>query len=69
VAWTDSIQMAINNLAATLAIESAAPKPSYSLHGHSVDWDEYRQSLIRAMADLRQQLSQGLPWEGVSVAR
>jgi len=40
------------NLLASLATESANPKPSYSIDGQSVDWNGYRAAILAQVAAL-----------------
>ena len=40
------------NLLASLATESANPKPSYSIDGQSVDWNGYRTAILGQIAQL-----------------
>lgn len=54
------------NLIATLRVESASPKPSYSINGQSVDWNGYRASLMQQIESINQMIAaiEG-PWEVV----
>jgi hypothetical protein len=45
------------------------PRPSYNLHGESMDWPKLYAFLNTAIADLQKQLSQLEPWEAISIAR
>ena len=57
-----------SNLLAALATESANPKPSYSIDGQNVDWNGYRASLLKQIADLDAILAAaGGPWEVADV--
>lgn len=51
---TDAANIATirSNLLTALATESANPKPSYSVDGQSVDWNGYRASVLKQIADL-----------------
>ena len=46
-----------SNLFASLATESANPKPSYSIDGQSVDWNGYRAAVLKQIADLNALMS------------
>lgn len=63
---TDSDNLATiqSNILATLATESANPKPSYNINGQSVDWNGYRAALMQQLKDLQamRPMVDG-PWE------
>lgn len=46
-----------SNLLAKLAEISADPKPSYSINGQSVSWDQHRQSLLNEVKMINEQLA------------
>ena len=46
-----------SNLLASLATESASPKPSYSIDGQSVDWNGYRKAITQQIKDLDELLA------------
>lgn len=52
---TDAENMAtvISNLLAYLATESANPKPSYSIDGQSVSWDQHRASIMQQIREMQ----------------
>ncbi len=57
-----------SNLLTALATESASPKPSYSIDGQQVDWNGYRASLLKQIADLDAILAAAAgPWEVADV--
>ena len=65
MAWQDSIQKALDNSAALLAEITESPRPSYSLHGHSVDFVTYQQFLLDSIAKYQRILASASPWEEV----
>lgn len=53
-----------SNILATLATESANPKPTYSIAGQNVDWNGYRNSLMQQLKDINAQMDAiSGPWE------
>jgi len=46
-----------------LAIESANPKPSYSVHGQQLSWDEYRMSLLQTIEGINKLIQMFAPTE------
>jgi hypothetical protein len=50
-----------------LRVSRAGPKPSYSLHGHTVKWAEYLDYLDKRILALRVEIAQSAPWEEVGV--
>jgi hypothetical protein len=62
----DTLVDTLNSLIAQrLQIARAGPKPSYSLHGHKVDWTQYLEYLDKRILALRQEINQTDPWEEV----
>ena len=56
MAAVDDIQTTINQLAATLASITASPQPNYSIQGVSLSFNEYKDSLVKNIADLQEVL-------------
>lgn len=56
MATVDDVQTTINQLSAMLVEITASPQPSYSVQGVSVSWSEYKDSLIKNIADLQEVL-------------
>jgi hypothetical protein len=52
--YAEDLTTSRDNLASTLATESANPRPNYSVDGRSYSWDQYRSSLVQQIADLNQ---------------
>ena len=62
----DNIATIRSNLYAYLATESANPKPSYTIDGQQVDWNQMRQAILAQIDSLNQQLAAATgPWESV----
>lgn len=55
--YVENLTTIRNNYAASLAAESAAPKPSYTIDGQSVNWDTYRASLLAAIMQLEERMT------------
>ena len=66
--YLTSLAMARDNAAARLAEILASPKPSYSVHGHTVSWNEYQEMLLRQIAACNQLIAQGNPVEFITIA-
>ncbi len=49
-----------------LAVLQAGPKPSYSVDGHSVKWEEYLEYLDEAIWQVYQEISQQNPFEVIN---
>ena len=59
-----------SNLLAYLATESANPKPSYSIDGQSVSWDQHRTSIMQQISELNELIAAADgPWEVESLGR
>lgn len=52
MAALDDIETSISNVAALLAEITASPKPSYSIDGQTVYWNEYLEILTQKMEKL-----------------
>ena len=52
-------------LAERLAVARDGPKVSYSLHGHTVSWTAYLDSLDKRILALRREIAQTEPWEEI----
>jgi hypothetical protein len=65
VAFLQEVQL---NYLNALAIESANPKPTYSLDGQNVSWDEYRASLLKTIEGINALIVMFDPREIRSVA-
>ena len=64
------IQQALINVAQQLVNMTTNPKPSYSLDGKSVSWDEHYNALVASQEKLRKQLqAAGGPFTITSVGR
>ena len=53
----DSLQTAFENVVLQIANITKYPKPSYSLDGQSISWQDYFAHLTRMMAALREQIN------------
>lgn len=51
-----------------LQIIRAGPKPTYSLHGHLVKWDEYLSNLDQRILAIRREIAASSPVEVIGVA-
>ena len=67
--YLTSLMQARANAAARLAETLASPKPSYTVHGHSVSWTEYQKMLFDQIEKINQQIAQGTPFEFVTAMR
>ena len=67
--YVTSLIQARDNAAARLAEILASPKPSYTVHGHSVSWTEYQKMLAEQLAQCNQLITQGTPFEFVTAVR
>ncbi len=67
---SDNLQAAINNIGVQLADMTANPKPSYSVAGRSISWDEHFNALIANQDKLYGLLQKaGGPFEVRTIAR
>ena len=57
------------NLIKLRAEISAAPKPSYSIHGHAMSWVEFNKYLGTEIDQTTRQISRMQPFEFVSMGR
>jgi 16S rRNA U516 pseudouridylate synthase RsuA-like enzyme len=62
------IQAALDNLQNQLITASANPKPTYSVDGQSVSWNEYLRMLTDGIKSLNEMLSMADPVEFRTVA-
>lgn len=46
----------------------ANPKPTYSIDGQSVSWNQYRDSLFKNLDDINQRMIESEPFEIVTQA-
>ena len=67
--YLTSLIQARDNAAARLAEILASPKPSYTVHGHSVSWTEYQEMLGEQIKAIDQLIAQGIPFEFVTAMR
>lgn len=54
----DNLATIRSNILATLASESANPKPSYNINGQNVDWNGYRASLMQQLKGVNELMAQ-----------
>jgi hypothetical protein len=66
--YADNLVVARDNTAALLAQITASPKPSYTVHGHSVSWTEYQRMLREQISGLNQLIAEANPFEFMSQA-
>lgn len=52
MAAIDDIETSISNISATIAEITASPKPSYSIDGQTVYWNEYLETLTQKLQGL-----------------
>ena len=52
----DTLQTAYSNFCAILAQITANPRPTYSLDGKSVSWNEYYSMILSNMENVRRQM-------------
>ena len=57
-----AIQSAITNLEAVLVNITSSPQPSYTLNGKTVNWQEYRDSIVANLKELYQYYNQANPY-------
>ena len=67
--WQQSVTLARDRAAETLAEILASPKPSYNVHGQNYSWTEYAAMLNTQIAESNKLLSQEEPFEKVSTGR
>jgi hypothetical protein len=63
-----SLTVARDNCAARLAEITVAPKPTYTVHGHSYSWTEYQAMLVTQIDNLNKLIAQSEIAEVVSEA-
>jgi hypothetical protein len=64
-----NVSQTLANLTALRAEISAAPKPSYRVHGHDFLWVEFYKYLSEEIDNCMRQLSRMQPFEQVSIGR
>ncbi len=64
-----NVQQTLANLTALRADITSAPKPEYSVHGHTYKWTEFYQYISTEIDQCMRQLSRLQPFEIISVAR
>jgi hypothetical protein len=69
MSWKESLALARDRAAETLAEILASPKPSYSVHGQNYSWTEYAAMLNTQIAECNKLLAQSEPFEGVTNGR
>ena len=67
--YLTSLIAARDNAAAMLVEITKSPKPSYTVHGHSVSWTEYQKMLLGQIAEINKQITQGTPFEFITAMR
>ena len=63
-----TIASALANLEAKLLDATVSPKPTYSIDGQSVQWNEYLRMLMDGIKDLNEKLAIADPVEKRTVA-
>lgn len=66
VAYPDGLPVVLRQLQALLLQVTIAPKPTYSVHGHSYSWNEFQEMLTRQIEQVTKLYSQANPFEILS---
>lgn len=61
--YIENLTTARDNFAAKLAAISTSPKPTYTIDGQTVSWNDYYRMLMDGINSLNEQLAAGEPFE------
>lgn len=64
----ENLQTIRSNIISELASITASRKPTYSIDGQSVSWDQYRISLMQMLKEVNEQINAESPYEHHSIA-
>lgn len=62
MASIDDLKTARDNVAARIKEITASPKPSYEIDGQSVDWNDYLKTLLGALKDIDEAITDRDPY-------